>query len=869
MPNLRAILPGTFVARLLLAACSITWLGSTAEAAKPVKYTSYVAGATAFRDSKIRNGSPDPGEPTTETGEDGNFQMAKGKGRLYLTGGTDIRTGQPNRTLLTTPPASKGLGTLSALWQALLDRGKKPKQIRVLLNVPAKISLADNAAVPVAGRNGVQKPRLKTQTLVKKDAQHNTLVQFLKSLVRRPGLGAKAHVPRAGSALPPEDEDIGALATYLATQSGPPLDPSEFSSVRDAVGTLRGSELPAVQLDFLAAGIGTLNQSIDQLDANSPPAEQEAIEALLKEETTALETAFNSGVYEEFNNKAFPPPLITGFSQDTGSSDHDFITSDTTPTLSGTVNRAATKVRIYSVDPADPTGDTRTKLADVDPDADGNWSYTVDPPLTSGTYGFGVSGVIETASGFESGLRTIPDAAAQLPAVQIDTSIPQDASLTVTPLTTDIRTPLLSGTWDPALGNTLTVTVAGVEYGSATGLDLSQGNTWRLLIPQSRQLADGTHDVTATLRNVAGNSVSDTTSGELIIAPVAGHSFGAGVIPRAITFGRFTASAGGQPDLAVASQEGNSVAVLRSNGNGGFQTAAVYPAGSAPVGVAAADLDGDQDVDLVTANFGGGNVTVLLNDGNGGFPSQGAPGYPAGTKPAAIAVGFFNGDALPDVAVADAGGDRLAILLNNGSGGFSAPVFYPADSFPYGVAVADVDGDEREDVVLVNRNGNSVSVFRGNGDGSFQAKIDHPVGSEPAALALADLDGDGTPDLAVAQGCCAVSVSLGKGDGSFQPAVSHPTGNYPYAVAIGDVNGDGRNDVVAANWGSDSVSMLLGNGSGGFSSSLAYAAGAKPVALSLADSNGDGAADAAVANYSAATVYLLPGQPLVLPATAP
>ena len=50
--------------------------------------------------------------------------------------------------------------------------------------------------------------------------------------------------------------------------------------------------------------------------------------------------------------------------------------------------------------------------------------------------------------------------------------------------------------------------------------------------------------------------------------------------------------------------------------------------------------------------------------------ASGSP-FGAGSSPASMAVGDFNGDGKPDLAIADATGD-VTVLLGNGSGGFTA-----------------------------------------------------------------------------------------------------------------------------------------------------------------------------------------------------
>ena len=88
--------------------------------------------------------------------------------------------------------------------------------------------------------------------------------------------------------------------------------------------------------------------------------------------------------------------------------------------------------------------------------------------------------------------------------------------------------------------------------------------------------------------------------------------FEAGDIPQSVAVGDFNGD--GKPDLAVAngSSPGGSVSLLLGRGDGMFQTAVSYAAGAAPHSVVAGDFNGDGRVDLAVANAGGGNVSVLL-----------------------------------------------------------------------------------------------------------------------------------------------------------------------------------------------------------------------------------------------------------------
>jgi len=141
---------------------------------------------------------------------------------------------------------------------------------------------------------------------------------------------------------------------------------------------------------------------------------------------------------------------------------------------------------------------------------------------------------------------------------------------------------------------------------------------------------------------------------------------------------------------------------------------------------------------------------------------------PAGGGPAA-AVADFNGDGIPDLALANFGSDIVSVYLGNGDGTFGSPRDFAVGSGPLSVVVGDFDGDGSPDLVVVNFQSSNVSVLLGNGDGTFQAARNIPVGGGPVCALVIDINGDGVQDLAVANSESeSVSILLGNGDGTFQ-----------------------------------------------------------------------------------------------------
>ncbi len=89
--------------------------------------------------------------------------------------------------------------------------------------------------------------------------------------------------------------------------------------------------------------------------------------------------------------------------------------------------------------------------------------------------------------------------------------------VTVNSLATNDTTPTLSGTATLGAGETLNVIVNGVSYTTSNGLSLGANNSWSLTIPGGSALTNGTYDVTATITNSAGYTLTDASSSELIV----------------------------------------------------------------------------------------------------------------------------------------------------------------------------------------------------------------------------------------------------------------------------------------------------------------------------------------------------------------
>ena len=212
-------------------------------------------------------------------------------------------------------------------------------------------------------------------------------------------------------------------------------------------------------------------------------------------------------------------------------------------------------------------------------------------------------------------------------------------------------------------------------------------------------------------------------------------------------------------DLAVANQDDNSISIFEGNGDGTFHAPALIqlPAGFSPAALAATDLNGDGHADLVVADQGSNTISVFLGNGDGTF--QNRTDYPTGAAPVSVAFGDFNQDGAEDIAVANLGGNSVTVYYNQLSTANSAPLGrfvtgstrdFAAGNGPTAISVSDYNADGAADIAVSDRADNAITVLLNSGSGLFTALPEIPVGTGPASIATADFNADGLPDAVTA-----------------------------------------------------------------------------------------------------------------------
>jgi Ca2+-binding RTX toxin-like protein len=290
--------------------------------------------------------------------------------------------------------------------------------------------------------------------------------------------------------------------------------------------------------------------------------------------------------------------------------------------------------------------------------------------------------------------------------------------------------------------------------------------------------------------------------------------------------------------------------------------------GNQPQLPAVADFNGDGFADLAIADRAQNSVTIFLGDGDGTFTSKGTLPATGDTGPIGMAVGLFDDDAVPDLAVTfdcqDPDPERedstVVIFRGVGDGTFT---LMPGGAFSSGgkestsIAVGDLNSDGKADLAVTNTTDDAgvvsiVAVFLGNGDGTFAPAPGSPIAVGSAgveAVVVGDVDGNSVPDLAIVT-LDKVTILLGNGDGTFAATADSPFssgGMFPESLAFGHFNDDDNLDFVVVHSANNKVAVFLGNGDGTFAAQTPFDSGGSGTSgVTVTDFNDDGKDDLAI-----------------------
>jgi len=195
-----------------------------------------------------------------------------------------------------------------------------------------------------------------------------------------------------------------------------------------------------------------------------------------------------------------------------------------------------------------------------------------------------------------------------------------------------------------------------------------------------------------------------------------------GSTPEAVAVGDFNGD--NVLDLAVANSYSASVSILLGNPDGSFQDPVNYPVGNGPWFITVTDLNGDAIPDLVVSNQDTADVTFLLGVGDGTFVNL--QSYSFDNTPFSTVAADFDADGTQDLVVSNTFSAFLLLGTGNGTFGKSTELLGPHARF---VALGDFNGDNIPDLAITNGHGvDNVSILLGRGDGTFEISGNFAVG---------------------------------------------------------------------------------------------------------------------------------------------
>jgi uncharacterized repeat protein (TIGR01451 family) len=401
--------------------------------------------------------------------------------------------------------------------------------------------------------------------------------------------------------------------------------------------------------------------------------------------------------------------------------------------------------------------------------------------------------------------------------------------------------------------------------------------------------------------------------------------FGASPPPlpeNAFVSGQFLAAdweGNGMPDFAVALQDFNSVPIFRA-GIGSLEITRVSVPAEVPLGVAAADFNGDGRLDLATAGL---QVNIFLGDS---VPTS--TGASAAQGEIEVGVRADRAFEMPSGLVRLREGNRVvaAAALSFGVATFATSGFppgahtYTADYMGDARSLPSTSGPVTLDIppspALAITKKHTGNFVRGQSGATYTIYVSNTgtapatgaVVSErpPAHLTITGMSGAGwtcgvqppqcsrldslgpneiyspitvTVDVSPAAPAVVINEAVVSSAQTASQTAADPTnivapvlrsslggalaaGAAPVAVAAGDFNGDGKPDLAVADSDRGNVGVFYASGPAGNTRMVPlpgspFSAGSNPSALAVADFNKDGKPDIAVANAGSNDVTIL------------
>ncbi len=179
-------------------------------------------------------------------------------------------------------------------------------------------------------------------------------------------------------------------------------------------------------------------------------------------------------------------------------------------------------------------------------------------------------------------------------------------------------------------------------------------------------------------------------------------NFPAGELPLSIAIGDYDDD--GRLDLAISTYASQEIRILRGDGLGGFTTINSYPLGGNASRIIAGDFNHDQNLDLAVGVyniFPNNHMAVFLGKGDGTFTES---ANISAQDPQGLAAADYDGDGNLDLACTSYFVPNLVVALGDGTGSFAPPrkTRLPGNPYPFDLVTADFNSDGKPDLAVSN-----------------------------------------------------------------------------------------------------------------------------------------------------------------------
>lgn len=302
-------------------------------------------------------------------------------------------------------------------------------------------------------------------------------------------------------------------------------------------------------------------------------------------------------------------------------------------------------------------------------------------------------------------------------------------------------------------------------FGTAISTNLNLGGPVPLVLPGGPI----TPAVTGDLNSDGKPDLAFVTSNGVSILPGDGlGGFGTPtsfVVPGALVPLVGDLNGDGKPDLVVVNN--SNAYAWTSDGMGGLLVRGMFPVGPTPIHAVLGDFNGDKRLDVVA--IATGSLSLLAGDGMGGFGAQQVSGNLIYPSLRSAEVVDLNRDQKLTILMSSAFppsqlNSSITETRDFGDGILRTRASPAIQMMVSLFAVGDFDGDGKPDLALAAGDGTEkVSVLLGNGS-SFGAPIDASTQTAmpgyPNSLIAMDLNSDGKSDLTIQNGVLEPTILL-------------------------------------------------------------------------------------------------------------